>query len=47
MMPDSPDKAYGEQWQSWDDWLGVPLGYERARDVVRSLGILSQEHWWA
>ena len=48
LMPNQPDEAYAASgWQGWDDWLGVMLPYEAARDVVREMGILSQEQWWA
>ena len=46
LLPDQPDEAYPE-WQSWDDWLGVPLSYSEACAVVAELGVASQEHWWA
>ena len=46
LMPDEPDVAYVE-WAGWDDWLGVPLGYNEAREVVKKLGVKSQEMWWA
>ena len=45
LMPYAPDEAYAE-WVSWDDWLGVPLGFDEARSVVAELGITSQEQWW-
>ena len=46
LVPDEPDTAYNE-WKGWEDWLGIPLGYEEARTVVAELGIQSQELWWA
>lgn len=46
LMPDEPNRAY-EEWTSWDDWLGVPLSYEEARQAVAELDVLSQEAWWA
>eukprot|EP00325_Prymnesiales_sp_UTEX-LB-985_P030760 CAMPEP_0174728892 /NCGR_PEP_ID=MMETSP1094-20130205/52613_1 /TAXON_ID=156173 /ORGANISM="Chrysochromulina brevifilum, Strain UTEX LB 985" /LENGTH=157 /DNA_ID=CAMNT_0015930901 /DNA_START=99 /DNA_END=572 /DNA_ORIENTATION=+ len=46
LMPDDPDLCY-PAFQSWDDWLGVPLPYDEAREVVKTLGISSQMHWWA
>ena len=34
-MPNRPDEAYADSgWQGWDDWLGVILPYEAAREVV-------------
>lgn len=45
-MPDQPDAAYDE-FDGWDDWLGVPLSYDEARSKVGELGIPSQEAWWA
>jgi hypothetical protein len=46
LMPDEPNRAY-EEWTSWDDWLGVPLSYEEARQAVAELDVRSQEAWWA
>ena len=47
-MPNQPDEAYAARgWQGWDDWLGVILPYEAAREVVATLGIKTQEQWWA
>ena len=47
LMPEQPDLHYAEHWEGWDDWLGGPLSYEEAVTVTHSLGIRSQEHWWA
>ena len=47
-MTNQPDEAYAARgWQGWDDWLGVILPYEAAREVVATLGIKTQEQWWA
>jgi hypothetical protein len=46
LLPDEPQAAYDE-WVSWEDWLGRPLGYEEAREVVSGLGVRSQQQWWA
>lgn len=46
-MPSKPDVAYSEQWQGWDDWLGVPLSFNEACAVVATLNVMSQEQWWA
>ena len=47
-MPNQPDEAYAASgWQGWDDWLGVMLSYDAAREVVATLGIKTQEQWWA
>ena len=45
LMPDEPHKVY-EEFVSWDDWLGVPLTYDEAREAIASLGIESQQEWW-
>lgn len=47
IMPENPDEQYADDWQGWDDWLGIPLPYEEAAAVVGTLGIRSQEHWWS
>ena len=39
-MPNRPDEAYADSgWQGWDDWLGVILPYEAAREVVATTTI--------
>ena len=46
-LPESPEKEYDADWQSWEDWFGIPLPYEEARKRASQLGVVSQEHWWA
>ena len=46
-MPEDPQVAYSEKWVDWDDWLGVPLPFEEAQRVASTLGVVSQEMWWA
>ncbi|KAL1526966.1 hypothetical protein AB1Y20_015655 [Prymnesium parvum] len=45
-LPDNPAEAYDEEWESWDDWLGVMRPYEEAVQLVSTLNITSQEQWW-
>ena len=45
-MPERPEAVYTE-WEGWENWLSVPLGYEDAVEVAQNLGISSQELWWA
>ncbi len=50
-MPSRPDLMYEEEWEGWDDWLGTMLPFDEARrlahTVCRTLGVDSQESWWA
>lgn len=45
-MPSDPEAMYAEEWQGWDDFLGVILKFDEARDVVRVLGLQNQEEWF-
>jgi len=48
-LPEEPasEAAYQAHWKGWDDWLGIPLKYSEAVQVSSTLGIESQEQWWA
>lgn len=46
IVPERPDVVYAEEWQGWDDFLGVLLPYDDAKTVAASLGVGSQEEWW-
>ncbi|CAK9090260.1 unnamed protein product [Durusdinium trenchii] len=37
---------YAEEWQGWDDFLGVILPFAQARLVSRLLGLKNQESWY-
>jgi hypothetical protein len=35
-LPKNADEVWAEDWSDWDDFLGVPLSFDVARDVVRT-----------
>lgn len=45
-MPNHPEEMYAEEWQGWDDFLGLILDFEEARKVVAELGLQTQEDWY-
>lgn len=45
-MPSDPKSMYPDDWQGWDDWLGVPRPYDEARGEVHRLGLRTQQAWW-
>ena len=49
-MPLHPDVQFRE-WQGWEDYLGVPLSFSEAKEVIADLPDdvrpLTQEMWWA
>ena len=34
-VPKNADEVWAEDWISWEDFLGVPLAFEEAREVAR------------
>mmetsp|Transcript_28689 Transcript_28689/g.80770 ORF Transcript_28689/g.80770 Transcript_28689/m.80770 type:complete len:223 (+) Transcript_28689:417-1085(+) len=53
-IPSHPDRVYRDEWESWDDWLGVGkggqhvedfLGFEDAREYVRGLSLKNLKEW--
>ena len=34
-LPKNSDEVWAEEWTSWEDFLGVPLTFDVAKDVVR------------
>lgn len=48
MLPRNPDVVYADAgWAGWDDWLGTPLRFDEARQVVQELGFPSPEAYVA
>ncbi|CAK9090178.1 unnamed protein product [Durusdinium trenchii] len=45
-VPSDPEAMYAEEWQGWDDFLGVILPFAQARLVSRLLGLKNQESWY-
>ena len=48
-IPSNPNRVYRDQWEGWGSFLGTGrvhkknfMSYERARDLVRSLGITTR-----
>ena len=35
-LPKNADEVWAEEWTSWDDFLGVRLGFDQARDIART-----------
>jgi hypothetical protein len=47
-LPSRPDEMYADDWESWDEFLGIMRGYEDARYVVQKvLQIKSMEEYQA
>jgi hypothetical protein len=44
-LPKNADEVWKSDWTSWDDFLGIPLSFEEARQVARSLGLASHEDY--
>lgn len=42
-LPKDPDAVWASEWQGWDDWLGVMLPLDAARNLLRSIGVSSEE----
>ena len=36
-MPKNADEVWSEEWTDWDDFLGVPLSFDVAKDVVQQV----------
>eukprot|EP00977_Amphora_coffeiformis_P019166 scaffold6961_cov227-Amphora_coffeaeformis.AAC.2 len=36
-VPKDPHVIWAEEWKGWDDFLGVPLGYQDGKAVAREL----------
>ncbi|KAK3234836.1 hypothetical protein CYMTET_54925 [Cymbomonas tetramitiformis] len=45
-VPSDPEAMYAEEWTSWDDFLGVFLPFEEAREYARGLNINSMKQWF-
>lgn len=45
-VPSDPEAMYAEEWTSWDDFLGVFLPFEEAREYARGLKINSMKQWF-
>jgi len=41
-LPKQPDDTWSQEWQGWEDWLGVPRPYAEACGEVRRLGLTTQ-----
>jgi superfamily II DNA or RNA helicase len=55
-IPVYPEHVYQNEWKGWGDWLGLDLiiyrgrryiPFEHAKKIVRKLGIVSYDEWWA
>lgn len=46
-VPNDPEAMYAEEWEGWDDFLGIILDFKEARLVSRMLGLQSQEDWYS
>ena len=36
-LPNHPDEMYRDDWESWDEWLGIMRDYDDCRRMVRFL----------
>jgi hypothetical protein len=36
-LPKNPDQVWPTEWRGWEDWLGVRLDFEIARQIARTL----------
>lgn len=47
-MPKNPQEVWADQWNGWDDWLGVPWkDYEVARGIAQRLPVQSRDAYLA
>ena len=51
-LPKNIDEVWSEEWTNWDDFLGVPLSYDVAKEVVQQVlvkerGVNSEETYMA
>jgi len=46
-LPKDADVVWAAEWCGWDDWLGVPLGFEEARQLARTLGVTGPDEFAA
>ena len=44
-LPKQPDTVWPNEWEGWDDWLGVPRPYGEALKEVRRLGISTKAEY--
>ena len=42
-LPKNPDVIWADEFESWEDWLGVPLEWEEACRTVRAHGLTSEQ----
>lgn len=45
-VPKNCPELYPQEWQSWEDFLGLALDFETACKHVSSLGWKSKEEYW-
>ena len=45
-LPKDPDKVWSEEWNGWDDFLGVPYkNFKHAQTIAQSLSLKSKEEF--
>lgn len=42
-IPNHPNEMYAEEWESWEEWLGLMRSYDEASTLVRSVLRLQTE----
>lgn len=44
-LPKNADEVWASDWTSWHDFLGIPLDFEEARKVAKTLGLEREEEY--
>lgn len=44
-LPKRPDLLYVDEWESWEDFLGVMYSFEEGREKARAMQLKSKEEW--
>lgn len=42
-LPKNPQEVWSDEWRGWEDWLGIPLGFDEGRTIARQLGVTDKE----
>jgi hypothetical protein len=42
-LPKNPNEVWADDWKGWEDFLGICLEFEEARNVARSLKNIKME----
>lgn len=44
-LPKNPQDVWANEWQGWDDWLGLPWEFTKGRAITRSMRLESEQEY--